>query len=616
MNIRTTTFVAGLLLLLAPIACAASEEQEVASQAGKVTRVTLYRGQALVTRSIPFGGVAGSRELIITDLPSNIVDGSLFAEAPDKVEVRAVRLRQRAVGEEPREEVRKMDEQILAINESIQLNQKKQELTVRKLEYLDQMANFVAPTAKVELAQGVLNAETLEKLTQYSFEQRAKIAEEQISLMTEQRQLNEQLELLQRQKAELTNGSQKTVNEAVLFLEKQGDGEQSIELSYLVNGCGWSPSYTIRAGDDPDQVEVEYNAIIQQMTGEDWSGVKLTLSTASPALSAAGPSLAPFYVSLTSGGENEPVQIADGIAATGQISQQYRTSKMAQSEAQMQLGNVVAFKDKTRLNWAMNRSACDIQGLELSCPSDLITTIITESDVTEGPSLSYSLPNNVSLPSRSDQQMVRILRSGLASSFYHVATPVLSTYVFREAEILNSSTFDLLGGPVAVYVEGRFVGRAEIPTVAQGESFIVGLGADAQLRTRRELVEKTDGIQGGNKEMRMRYRMTVENFKSQPVQVRLFDRLPHSSRASDVRVTLDAPELPLSDDPVYVRSERPKGILRWDIEAPANATGEDSEEVVYGFKIDFDRNFALTTLADQPTLLQEFEQLERARMKR
>ncbi len=591
------------------------DDQEPSANTGKVVRVTLYRGQALVTRSIPFGGAAGSRELTVTELPLNIVDGSLFAEATDNIEVRAVRLRQRAVGEEPREEVRKLDEQILTTGESIALNQKKQELTNRKMQYLDQMETFIAPTAQIELSKGVLNAETLQQLTQFSFGQRTAIAEEQISLATELRQMTERLQLLERQKAELTNGSQKTVNEAILFLEKQAAGDQAIELSYLVNNCGWSPSYTIRAGDDVANVEVEYNALIQQMTGEDWSGVKLTMSTASPALSASGPSLAPFYVSLTSGNaENQPV--ADAASSLGQVSQQYRANKMAQSEVQLQLGNVVAFADKTRLNWAMNRSAGDNQGIELACPSDVVATIVTESDDSEGPSLSYSLPISVSLASRNEQQMVRILKRGLSSSFYHVATPVLSSYVFREAEIRNESDIDLLGGPVTVYVGSRFVGRAEIPTVAQGESFVVGFGADAQLRSRREMVEKTEGIQGGNKEMKMRYRVTVENYKNEPVNVRLYDRLPHSNRASDVRVSLDTPEIPLSTDPAYTRSERSKGILRWDIEVAAVATGEKAHEITYGFKLDYDRNFALTTNTDQPTLLQEFEQLERMRMKR
>lgn len=593
----------------------AVDDPASSSTAGQVIRVTLYRGQALVTRSIQLEGAAGSRELVVTDLPLNIVDGSLFAEAADQVDVRAVRLRQRAVGEEPREEVRKLDEQILATGEAIALNQKKQELTNRKMLYLDQMETFVAPTAQVELSKGVLNAETLEQLTRFAFTQRTAIAEEQIALTGELRKLNEQLQLLERQKAELTNGSQKTINEAVLFLEKQADGNQAIELSYLVNQCGWSPAYTIRAGDDPTQIEVETNALIQQLTGENWSEVKLTLSTASPALSAAGPSLAPFYVSLTAGTPAE-AQVNDALTNLGQVSQQYRASKMAQTEVQVQLSNVVGFADKTRLNWAMNRSAGDIQGIELACAGDVIASIVTETAVDEGPSLSYCLPNAVSLASRNEQQMVRILKKSLPGSFYHVATPVLSSYVFRQAEIRNESDIDLLGGPVTVYVDGRFVGRAEIPTVAQGESFVVGFGADAQLRVRRELVEKTEGIQGGNREMKMRYQITIENYKNQPEKVRLYDRLPHSNRSSDVRVALDTPELALSTDPLYVRSERAKGILRWDVDVDAGTTGEKARAIGYSFKLDFDRNFALTTNSDQPTLLQEFEQLERLRLKR
>ncbi len=615
---RSSTAICLTLLLCANLATATaarSDEQEPTSTAGKVTRLTLYRGQALITRAISLSGAPGSRELIVTDLPPNIVDGSLFAEAPDKIEVRAVRLRQRAVGEEPREEVRKLDEQILSTSEAIALNQKIQELTGRKIQYLDQMDAFVAPTSQVELSKGVLNADTLHQLTKFSFEQRTAIAEEQINLATEQRQLTEKLQLLERQKAELTSGSQKTVNEAVLFVEKQADGDQVVELNYLVNGCGWSPTYTIRAGVESAKVEVEYNALIQQITGENWSSVKLTLSTASPTLSAAGPSLAPFYVSLVPGEAAQQV-VSDLISGNSQISQQYRIGKMAQNEAQLQLGNVVAFKDKTRFNWAMNRAAGDIQGIELACASDVVASVVSESGADEGPSLSYLLPNVVSLASRNEQQMVRILKRDLSSSFYHMATPVLSTYVFREAEIRNESDIDLLGGPVTVYIESRFVGRAEIPTVAQGESFVVGFGADAQLRTHREMVEKTDDVQGGNKEMKMRYRVTVENYKNQPVQVRLYDRLPYSSRASDVRISIDEPKVALSADPAYLRSERTKGILRWDVEVPAEATGEKAYEMGYSFKVDYDRNFALNTSADQPTLLDEFEQMERNRMKR
>ena len=78
--------------------------------------------------------------------------------------------------------------------------------------------------------------------------------------------------------------------EGILFRFYDGDG--AIQLSYVVRSCGWSPAYTFRSGADRKDVGVECSGLIHQMTGEDWTGVKLTLTTASPSLSACGPGLA------------------------------------------------------------------------------------------------------------------------------------------------------------------------------------------------------------------------------------------------------------------------------------------------------------------------------------
>jgi len=101
--------------------------------------------------------------------------------------------------------------------------------------------------------------------------------------------LNEQLTLLKRKHDEITAGASRTEREAVLFLQKQAPGKADVRLNYLVNNCGWSPAYTMRSSDDHKKVRIEYNALIHQLSGEDWKDVSLTLSTASPALSASGP---------------------------------------------------------------------------------------------------------------------------------------------------------------------------------------------------------------------------------------------------------------------------------------------------------------------------------------
>ena len=73
---------------------------------GRVTAVTLYRGQALVTRTVDVDGPTGSQELVVGGLPEQIVGGSLYAEAGEALEIRAGRSHPRrwrgAAGRSPR----------------------------------------------------------------------------------------------------------------------------------------------------------------------------------------------------------------------------------------------------------------------------------------------------------------------------------------------------------------------------------------------------------------------------------------------------------------------------------------------------------------------------------
>ncbi|NQU22645.1 MAG: mucoidy inhibitor MuiA family protein [Candidatus Nealsonbacteria bacterium] len=586
---------------------------------GRVTDVTLYRGQAMVTRAIPLAGPVGSVEIVVGSLPEQIVSDSLFAEGSEGTEVRAVRYRTRAVGETPREEVRKLDEIVEQVNDSLAQSKSQAQLLAKQTAYLDQLEGFVAPTAKVELSKGVLNAESLKAITEFSFEQRKAIAENQLVLTQTDRDLNEQLSLLQRKRAELTDGSSKTVREAVLFLEKHAEGEQTVRLTYQVSNCGWSPTYTFRAGDDLKKVDVECSALINQITGEEWNGVTLTLSTASPALSAAGPGLASFPVTLTQAAAQAKLTQRD-------LTSQIQSIRGRQSVAIQNNLNSLNLSDNIGSSWAANAAANEYQNLEILNGKEVLGMLRMESArAVEGPSLSYQLPGTVSLASRSDQQMVRILQTAFESHFYHVATPVLTSFVYREAELKNLSEKDLLAGPITVYLNNRFVGRSEIPTVARGQTFVVGFGADPQLRARRELADRKEAIQGGNRELSFKYRLVVENYKTEVVPVRIFDRMPHSDQSTDVRIALGELKDPLSEDEVYVRTEKSKGILRWEIDIPAAATGKDARIVEYGFTVDFDRNFALSAVGvggggDDPAapaaLQEDFEMMQRSRLKR
>ena len=219
----------------------------------------------------------------------------------------------------------------------------------------------------------------------------------------------------------------------------------------------------------------------------------------------------------------------------------------------------------------------------------------------------------VSVASRSDQQMVQLFQQTLTGRPYHVSTPVLGRYVYRETELINTSDQDLLAGPYAAYLEGRFVGRGEIPTVARGQMFVPAFGVDPQLRARRELVEKTENVQGGNRKLDFKYRLIVENYREDPVTVRVYDRLPLSEDTEAIRVTLSEMKDPLSDDALYLRRQRTQGILRWEIDVPGGAVREQARMIEYGFSVEFDRNFQLITVGGAQGQ-SEFERLDLMRV--
>ncbi len=60
------------------------------------------------------------------------------------------------------------------------------------------------------------------------------------------------------------------------------EGQFRLRLDYFVPGARWAPAYTVRLDRSMTTGTLELRAMVGQSTGEDWTNVALTLSTASP----------------------------------------------------------------------------------------------------------------------------------------------------------------------------------------------------------------------------------------------------------------------------------------------------------------------------------------------
>jgi uncharacterized protein (TIGR02231 family) len=221
---------------------------------------------------------------------------------------------------------------------------------------------------------------------------------------------------------------------------------------------------------------------------------------------------------------------------------------------------------------------------------------LKETPAGEGPSVTYRLASRLTIPSRNDEQVIEVAKIDMAPEYFYKAVPILTPHVYRLANLTNKSEYVLLPGEATMYLGTDFVGRANLPLVAIGEQFTAGFGVDPQLQVQRQLVDKSRTMQGDNQVLKYEYRILVSSYKTEPVKVQLWDRLPHTeTEAVGVNLIKAAPEI--SADPLYVRENRPLNLLRWDLTVEPAMTGEKALAVKYDFKLEMGRQMQITNFA-------------------
>lgn len=569
-------------LLVAQTTAPTGTARSADSIPGKINEITLYQGTAVVSRIVEIpAGKTGSFEIVIGPLPSATDASSVHADQAKGVTVRSVACRSR-----PPEEAAKLQGragEVAAAIETLEVKSSiaSNEIALRRIRqnYLKDLQGFVAPAAAQEMTHGVIQSKELEAVTQMHFREYEKASQEIMKLDLEIKADAKALELLETERDSLAAGPPVTYD-AIVYLEKPTAGLASISLNYFVGDCGWFPVYNVKGDTAKNDVSVEFNALIHQVSGEDWKEAKISLSTASPKTSAYNPRLAPLYVDVTTGGNGLPNANADSYKAAVDeknvaIKSQFRGKSTDEIASQ---------------NFRANDSAASVQLIELS--ERLSELRLMDQGGEEDLSIRYELSTPISVVSRRDAQMVPVLQHQSTADFYHVAVPILTTSVFREAELVNATGRDLLGGQVNVFLDGEFKGRTEISSVARGRTFTLGFGVDGQVKARRTLVDRRDDVQGGNRQVSVTSEIIIDNFKQEAVKIRLRERMPFMEDTTNLRVSVGEMSQPLSANADYLRYEKPKGILRWDIDAPPG-TLEKSTSLRYTYSLEFDKSLTL-----------------------
>lgn len=279
--------------------------------ASKIVAVTVYQGQALVTREVQVGAGEGTVELVVGPLPPQTIDGSLYTEGNDGLRVLSTRFRTRAVKDDTRRAVQAKEEQLRSL--SAEAERLHKDITVREqdLKYLSQLETFTAATLTSLTRQGRLESRAIIDLSQFIMERRQAKTSDEAGLHERLEANTESAGFARRQLEEISAGSSRIERDALIVVNKLRPEAATVRLGYLVGSATWRPQYRLRGAADNAPVRFEYLAAVAQQTGEDWPGVRVTLSTARPSLDAAPPELLPLRMSVADDAEPAPIDARD-----------------------------------------------------------------------------------------------------------------------------------------------------------------------------------------------------------------------------------------------------------------------------------------------------------------
>ncbi|MCX4472661.1 mucoidy inhibitor MuiA family protein [Micromonospora sp. NBC_01655] len=321
------------------------------------------------------------------------------------------------------------------------------------------------------------------------------------------------------------------------------DAELDLELTYLVDGARWQPSYDLRLVDDT--MTVTWFGLVSQDTGEDWPECVLQLSTARPAAAAGVPELSPWYLDRI----RPAPRPAMPAASFGAV-----PAPPAPGAAPAGAGDAVARSAPPR-------------------PRMRESVAVVEQGVTAA---TYRPARPVAVPADGSAYRATIAVLDLPARLDHVTVPVRAAEAHLRATVRNTSAHTLLPGPAAVFHGADFVAATRLPTWAPGEETELALGVDDRVRVERKLSRRADtrAALGSTRRRDVEYRISVANHTPRPATVEVRDQLPVSR---DEAVVVREPSLA---PPPAERTEL--GELTWRLRL---GPGE-SDEITMGFRVE------------------------------
>ncbi|WP_285610286.1 mucoidy inhibitor MuiA family protein [Actinokineospora globicatena] len=520
-----------------------------------ITAVTVYPGQARITRSGEVALSAGEHRVTIGGLPQYLHADSIRVAGSGPATVLGVdvltehhhRTQDAALGE--------LEERRNSLHAALQELGDRGSVLDARAELITTLGRRAGSTFAQALAKDETDPARVAQVGDALAEQLAEVYARRRELIDSVRTTQAELDEVERRIAGRQSGHLPDTTAIEVELAVSADGDVELEVSYLVDSANWESRYDVRLVGT--RLTLTWYGLVTQHTGEDWPECDLRLSTARPATSVDVPELAPWYLDVL-----RPVPQAS----------------RSRSEAQdMQRGYGMA-------GGAAMPAAAAPGGYSPPPP-------IAESyaSVEHGEAATVYRPSRlVAVPSDSSAHRTTVATVDLAAELDHVTVPLVGTEAYLRATVTNTSEHTIRPGRASIFHDAEFVGVTNLAAWAPGEEVELTLGIDDRVRVERDLVKRSTSkaVLGGTRRQEATWRIKVGNFGPRPARITVVDQVP-VSRSESVVVR----DLVLKPQPA---EQTDIGEVTWKLTVPPAETGE----ITISFRVDVAKDVTLTGWRD------------------
>ncbi len=521
-----------ILVALLPSALTA----EVLTLPSRATEAIVYPVGGQITHEVAVSLDVGRHQIVLPDMPPNLVLNQLRVSAPG-LRLGALRYRQDITPPRQNTEttavtaakqtIKDIERQIQAVRDTIARNALDAQAAEDRISFLSALGSNDSLPADPDSLRAI--ARMISDETRAA---RQTILETSITARDNLDQITQLEDTLDIAKAALDALIPEAKDRPWMVLDvvaTQQLTNSPVRISYVTDDAMWAPTYTIRLSDNgTPRVELDRGADVTQYTGENWTGIALTVSTQSP------------------GAQIDPSMLWPD-----------KRRLFDPADLQRQRSQVLQTDSAT-----------------FAAPSadapEIVEEISTTQIGTSGLAVTYTFSDPVNIASDADAVRIPFDTLSLPATLSARAVPYLDNRAYLVATVTNTSAEPLLPAYDSLrFYQDSFVGSTEFPEIASGAQADLGFGPIAGLQLKRTILNRAEsdrGLISRSNEQTEDIRITVENLTDQAWSMDLRDRVPFSEQ-EDLRITYSATPKPDTD----ALDDR-RGILQWTFPLSAGGT--------------------------------------------